>query len=198
MKIVKKRAPAKVVQREVKSKTQGANNGGLTAICADQERRLLTTVSAVLDQIDDEDEYHPFAGQELANHRSLGWLADEIVKELYGYEEAYLDPNLNNSWEDYRLGKQCFEEIMANVYRVLSRRPQLKSDIKTFLDYHTKNTEQLYLTIGFAIGLRAAKRELESNLKQLPHTVLEKSTITPRDLNRTPTRKSNSSIHAVR
>lgn len=143
----------------------------------EREASLLIVVTEILSQIDDDNEFRPFAGIELAEHRSLEWLAEETAQELLDNERAYLEPTRESGCQRYKQSRRNYFDQQDKLEDFLKRRPgAIEEAIKDIMEYR-QEAEKLYLTIGFAIGMRAAKRELESKLKELGAAAAEQFTI---------------------
>jgi hypothetical protein len=144
------------------------------------------------------------SAKQKTNFRSLQWNADEVEKEIKRSEEdigiqspkSYLfDPVFASYWKEMRHRSLDLLIQLSNIRgsldrTILNRRPKLrdrlisKRELRADLDQLggkicelLEDKEQLSLAIGFCLGLRAYKQELQLNLDRLKIEVMEKFAI---------------------
>ena len=173
------------------------------------EATILFTLSRMIDSInfemDDPVYEKELSAEEKANHRSLRWNADNILRELIRCEgdlgvlhpKSYIyhyvdDPVLAEYWKDIRhtalnllitlsnIEHFADSALRKNTKATRSAKRHLEGEIKRVRDLVMKAIEdkaQLFLSVGFSLGLRTYKHKLQTNFEAMKFSIMEESTV---------------------
>jgi len=159
------------------------------------EASMFFIVNELLNDINFEEEDHWGEGvlKGQMKRRSLRWNADEILRTLEHAEDSrawFFDPTLASYMKDAKVRTLDLQIALTNLSSLKDRHPKLKQfracrdELTEHVDILNKVTAQvlddnrnLFLVIGFCLGLRSYQRELAGKLDGIKLDLMEKFTI---------------------
>jgi hypothetical protein len=183
--------------------TKSADRDDATASPA-IEAALFKTVNKLIADISSRQDYLPdHKAEEAAYHKSLNWNASEVIKHLIRQEKdigtlnpesKHVDPNFAKFWRRIRYSAleviTHVSNIDGSLEIVKKQHPQVR---KTFTKWQLNNDirelpeiieraiedkAQLFLVIGYCVGLETFRRKVQTNLNLLKGEAVGEAKIT--------------------